>query len=108
MRLVLSLVAPVPSHSYFLQKEMSSLRASWTTTTTPYSILTRPQRRTVSVASSSSSSPSKSSKLEPPDVRELAKMAQLEVTEEEVRRVVQKEKENYVKFNGGSGSNSRR
>lgn len=65
---------------------------SWTTTTmhtspSPLSILTRGQR-TASIASASSSSPpapSETSKLEPPDVRKLAKMAQLEVTDEEVR-----------------------
>ena len=52
-----------------------------------FSILQLTRRRIVSVASSSasSSSPSEaSSKLEPPDVRKLAKMAQLEVTDEEV------------------------
>ena len=65
---------------------------SWTTTTmhsspSPLSILTRGQR-TASIASASSSSPpapSETSKLKPPDVRKLAKMAQLEVTDEEVR-----------------------
>ena len=65
---------------------------SWTTTiqqqhSSPLSTIQRTRRRLVSVASSASSPPpSETSKLEPPDVRKLAKMAQLEVTDEEVRR----------------------
>ena len=63
---------------------------SWTTARTQHSSLLSTQltrRRIVSVASASSSpssSPSETSKLEPPDVRKLANMAQLEVTDEEV------------------------
>lgn len=77
--------ASISSHSSRVP-QMKSWATTMKTQHSPLSILQLTRRRIVSVASSSSSSsPSDAnSKLEPPDVRKLAKMAQLEVTDEEV------------------------